>query len=398
MEKQTKKLLACIMLIIVLISFVSVHVSALKVSETVDICDYSNDIKFSISYTDVGNTLYVGLSNASVSVFDTSNSAYLIASSGIYGSLGYDKYFQTNEAVSTIGYPWKAETLIEIDCSDFDILDSDSSYLTFSMALGVPFTNASWTSSVLYCQKASGAYVTYAGTQYTSQQEGYVYAVFTVDKFDFTGVTTLTIRNLYESGGIPSSGSTAIEGKCSFALSSFYFTSSVEDSTAIAKELEETMRKSAEQNHQDLNKIDQSIKDGNEEQHRDLTDIKDILDDQHEDEYNSALDKMDGKADDNQQAVAGALNIDGFKESMSNLYNALTYSGTDSIWTFPAAHNIPFIGDLWDEQQINMTYWIDNMPVAILYVIRFLFVFGVVWLIIAEIKGLLKFFTKGDDE
>lgn len=260
-------------------------------------------------------------------------------------------------------------------------------------------SNATWSSSVLYCRKSSGAFVTYPGVRYETYQEGFVYALFDVQNFDMTDVDVLFIRNLYESQGIPSTGSsTAIEGKCSFAFSDFYFTQSVEDSTAIAKELEETMKESAKQNHQDLNKIDESIKDGNQQQHDDMEDIKDILDGQADDEYNKANDKMDGKADEGQEAVAGTLNIDGFKESMTNLYNALTYSGTSSILKFPAAHGVPYIGDLWDEQSVDLTEWLDKIPVAVLYVVRFIFVFGVAWLIINDIKGLTKFFSKGDDD
>lgn len=399
MEKQSKKLLICVSLILFLLSllFTMQDVAyALNIDTVIDLYAYKDSINFTITYTDVSNSTKSSL-ESSVSVFDTVQSDLLMASSGIYYSMGYSKYFQTDKIITECPWPWKAETLIEIDASKFNLLESDSTYLTFSIALGIPFSDAEWTSSTLYCRKSNGAYVTYPGTQYTTNQTGFVYAIFNVQNFDFTNVNSFWIRNEYQSGGIASS-TTIAQGKCSFAVSDFHFTQSVDNATAISKELEATLKESAERNHQDLTKIDQSIKDGNQQNHEDMEDIKDILDGQAEDEYNKANNKMNGKAQEGGEEASRTLNIDGFKESMTNLYNTLTYTGTSSKIKFPAAHGIPFIGDLWDEQTIDLTSWLTKLPSVYKVIIRFLFVFGVAWLIIHDIKGLVGFFTKGDED
>lgn len=399
MEKQNKKLLIGISLILlILLLFFTMQdlTYALNTETVIDLYAYKDSINFTITYTDVSNSVKSSL-ESSLSVFDTVQSDYLIASSGIYYSLGYSKYFQTDKVITECPWPWKAETLIEIDSTKFNLLKSDSTYLTFSIALGIPFSDAQWTSSTLYCKKSNGAYVTYPGTQYTTSQTGYVYAIFNVQNFDFTDVNSFWIRNEYQSAGLASS-TTVAQGKCSFAVSDFYFTQSVDDSTAIAKELEATLKESAKQNHQDLTQIDQSIQEGNRQNHEDMEDIKDILDGQAEDEYNKANNKMDGKAQEGGEEASRTLNIDGFKESMTNLYNTLTYTGNSSVIKFPAAHGIPFIGDLWDEQNVDLSEWLSKIPVVYKVVVNFMFVFAVAWLIIGDIKGLVGFFTKGDDD
>lgn len=404
MEKQdkislkNKKLLSgisLVMLIFLLFSIIPFNTYSLTMQTVIDLYNYKDSINFTISYTDVSNSVSSTL-DSSLSVYDTVKSDYLIASSGIYYNLGYSKYFQTDKVITDCPWPWKAETLIEINSSKFNLLNSDSTYLTFSIALGIPFSDAKWTSSTLYCKKANGAYVTYPGTQYVTAQSGYVYAIFNVQNFDFTDVGSFWIRNEYESGGVASSVTIA-QGKCSFAVSDFYFTQNVDDSTAIAKELEISLKESAKQNHEDLTQIEKSINDGNSQSHEDMEDIKDILDNQADDEYNKANEKMDGKGQQSSDDVSHTLNIDGFKESMTNLYNTLTYTGTSSVIKFPSAHNVPFVGDLWDEQNIDLTEWLSNIPDVYKVIVNFLFVFGVSWLIINDIKGLISFLTKGDE-
>ena len=104
-----------------------------------------------------------------------------------------------------------------------------------------------------------------------------------------------------------------------------------------------------------------------------------------------------GDTAESEEALNNALSIDDFKESMTSLFSFLSYSGTDSILTFPASGDVPYVGYLWDSHEINLTEWFSNLPPVVLICVRFLFVSGCVFLIVHDLQSLIKFFSVGDD-
>lgn len=157
------------------------------------------------------------------------------------------------------------------------------------------------------------------------------------------------------------------------------------------------------QSHQDaedlknnLDTIDKSVIEGNQQAHQDAEALQNKLEDMQNQEKEEAT--KNGDASEGDAAIKSALSIDQFKSSVDTLFSALSYTGTDSSWTLPASGNIPYVGELWEEKQIDFTFWINALPSSIKYVINFIFVIGCVYLIIFDIKSLIKIFNKGDDE
>lgn len=157
------------------------------------------------------------------------------------------------------------------------------------------------------------------------------------------------------------------------------------------------------QQHQDaedlknnLNSIDQSVIAGNQQAHEDSQALQNKLEQMQQQEKEEATNN--GDSEEGQEAIKSALSIDDFKDSVSSLFSALSYTGTDSSWTFPDSGDIPFIGHLWSSQTIDFSYWISVLPFPLKSAVNFVFVFGCVFVIIYDIKSLIKIFNKGDDD
>lgn len=138
------------------------------------------------------------------------------------------------------------------------------------------------------------------------------------------------------------------------------------------------LQSNSDRDHEDNEKIEQAIKNINDEQWTKT-------------EENSNVDDSISNAED-------TLDISEFKASITSLYDAFTYEGWKSSIVFPSSGNVPFIGKLWDSQNVDLTEWVYKLPPSFLVVIRFLFSLCIVFLIIRDIQGLIKFISKGDDD
>lgn len=135
-----------------------------------------------------------------------------------------------------------------------------------------------------------------------------------------------------------------------------------------------------------LNSIDQSIVSGNQQAHEDSQALQNKLEQMQQEEKELA--ENNGNTDESQEAVKSTLSIDDFKGAFESLLSAMTYYGTDCKWTFPSSGDVPFIGHLWDEHEIDFGYWISVLPDGIKKVVNFISCLGVALVIITEIRSL----------
>ena len=148
-----------------------------------------------------------------------------------------------------------------------------------------------------------------------------------------------------------------------------------------------------------LDNIQGTLESNGQQAHQDAEDIKNSIDSLPDKEKAEAESASDGKAD----AVIGSLgddfDVSSLKNSMEILYNSLTYHGTDCVWTFPASGNVPFLGNLWDEQQIDLamfcqgTWWNICQPI-----VSFIMACGSVYLVISQLKACIYEFYGGSED
>lgn len=119
------------------------------------------------------------------------------------------------------------------------------------------------------------------------------------------------------------------------------------------------------QNHEDLeaieeslNRIDQDIVAGNKQAHEDAEALRETIAKQKEEEKQEAQETGNSTVDE----VMDEMTIDTMPlyQAFTRLNEALTYHGYDAVWTFPEAHNIPFVGDLWDSYKIDLNEYINK--------------------------------------
>lgn len=105
---------------------------------------------------------------------------------------------------------------------------------------------------------------------------------------------------------------------------------------------------------------------------------------------NSAIDELTGALD----GVVGDINQ--AKESFNTLGSALQYSGTSASLTFPAM-NVPFLGQISEPVEFDMTGYIDStFPPQLLLLIRCALSIGIVSYPIFElVRQLRKLLDKG---
>lgn len=109
----------------------------------------------------------------------------------------------------------------------------------------------------------------------------------------------------------------------------------------------------------------------------------------------------------NQEAYDGAVDQDtsvfdlsDLVGSFTSLYNGLTYTGTDFNFTFPSSGVVPGFGmQLWDQQDIPLKYYIDQIPEPIIIIVRAVFWIFVAICVIRLMYKVLGFINghKGDD-
>lgn len=102
----------------------------------------------------------------------------------------------------------------------------------------------------------------------------------------------------------------------------------------------------------------------------------------------------------NEQGAQSAFALGNLTTALTNLYNSLTYTGTDGTFLFPASGEIPYLGELWDEQNIPFKQYIDALPNAVIVIARFVFWLGTAGIIIHTFYRVISYINghKGDDE
>lgn len=95
---------------------------------------------------------------------------------------------------------------------------------------------------------------------------------------------------------------------------------------------------------------------------------------------------------DGQSAASSLFSADGFNGGFSGLISAISYTGTNFSFNFPAL-DIPYFSNLkTPSQEIPLKYWIDQIPPVFLYALRMLAWIGLVFTIIHWIKKFIALF------
>lgn len=127
-----------------------------------------------------------------------------------------------------------------------------------------------------------------------------------------------------------------------------------------------------------------------------LTQIKANQDNYLQTEYDDALSRvnMDDVSD---YDISDIGDISSIRQAFSSIISAISYDGTDCKWTFPASGDVPFIGSLWDEMEIDFSYWMEKIPDVILYCARFACMFSLGWWCVHELRDCIAIFGGDSD-
>lgn len=161
--------------------------------------------------------------------------------------------------------------------------------------------------------------------------------------------------------------------------------------------------------HQDLDSLRSAVDGGlkslldainssSDQSHQDMQELKESVEELLEKEKEAAESSSQSSVDDASEAF-GSMSTTSLASAFNGLVTALNYTGTDSVWTLPAAHDMPFIGDLWDEQIINLNQYIDNPNLLPLKVVMgFVINLGLGLSYVAMLKSIVSMFTGGNEE
>lgn len=135
----------------------------------------------------------------------------------------------------------------------------------------------------------------------------------------------------------------------------------------------------------------------NEQVEEGLSDINDSLDEMLTLPQAEA-DFADSSGNDAVDGIMGGIENKGtgFFNSLGNLISAMSYSGTDCKWQFPALY-IPEIEGVIDrtaltsELDIDFEYWIDEIPQNIMSVVRAVLTIALIIFCFKELYGILSY-------
>lgn len=85
-----------------------------------------------------------------------------------------------------------------------------------------------------------------------------------------------------------------------------------------------------------------------------------------------------------------------FQGSVDKLVGAMSYTGTDSTWTFPALYLPAIEGvmpryQLTEEKPIDFEYWVNQIPSSILSLVRYLLTMALIVYCFKEFYGLISY-------
>ena len=117
-----------------------------------------------------------------------------------------------------------------------------------------------------------------------------------------------------------------------------------------------------------------------------------------EQEQEAAIGEGSSAEADAQDEASNAFNFTSFSDALSGLVSALGYTGSDFHFYLPAAQNIPYIGSLWNRQEVPIKQYIDMLPTGLLYIIRFLAWLGLLFSVVRMIRKLIQDINGGGDD
>ncbi len=162
-------------------------------------------------------------------------------------------------------------------------------------------------------------------------------------------------------------------------LSGFNFTTSTKEELA-AQQIIENQDKNTDKIVQNQDENTQAIIDNEKELQ--------------EQEKQEASDTGDDGVNEMSSAIPN--DSDGFVDSLGNLVNAMSYTGTDCNWELPSV-SIPAIDGvmpeikLWDKKEIPFEYWISQIPSGIMTLVRSLLTIGLIIYCFKEMYSVISY-------
>lgn len=92
------------------------------------------------------------------------------------------------------------------------------------------------------------------------------------------------------------------------------------------------------------------------------------------------------------------FDLSAVSESFTRFITAFGYQGTDFSFKFPGSGDLPFLGELWEEQEIPFKTYIDALPLPVLYVIRFLAWLGIAFSFVGLVKVMIADINGGNED
>lgn len=103
---------------------------------------------------------------------------------------------------------------------------------------------------------------------------------------------------------------------------------------------------------------------------------------------------------DSSEALTSARSVLGltdYASALNSLASSMVYQGTDFSFTFPAAENVPYLGNLWGSFPIPLKQWIDSIPPTYITIIRFLAWLSLLFSVVHLIRTVIDDFNGGED-
>lgn len=161
--------------------------------------------------------------------------------------------------------------------------------------------------------------------------------------------------------------------------------------------IESAISAQSSQSHADSQATQKKLDEMADQQHQDAEELKEELANQFEQNREDEKRENEEALKSAQENASGSddLSVSGAENGLKSVFSALSYTGTDFSFTFPAANNVPYFGTLWNSQEIPLKFYIDNLPSVYIVVIRFLLWIGGILLFIFFVRKLIKIINMG---
>lgn len=155
-------------------------------------------------------------------------------------------------------------------------------------------------------------------------------------------------------------------------------------SVVISGEIRQSKQEIIQNQNENANKIIQGQKDA-------LQEAQDREKEEVQTEQENSQEEGLGQA----QAV---FDLSSVSNAFERFTSAFGYQGMDFSFKFPGSGDLPFVGELWEEQEIPFKTYIDALPLPFLYILRFLAWLGLAYSFVRLVKTMIADINGGNEE